>query len=183
MENISVAKKSRHISTKKSLVALNRRRVNGRFVSDDPEAAERKKQEKDASRIKDNGFNETDVISPEDHAYFGKDSKKFFEIALEKAPTWYEALKYAKELKPIQHPALQSIQAKTETIITKKILRCEWFDDSQLINISDNKNSTIEQKVKIESVIEQSKIDGTDNSIELQTEQDTNGSPQELKTV
>ncbi len=121
-------------SQKKSEVALTKKRVNGRFVSKDPKALEKKKEELERNRIALEGFNDQDRITEEDREYFGTDSLLFLERALAKAPTWYEALKYAKELVSRQHPTLQSIQSKSESTVTR-VLRWDWEEDPSAIEM------------------------------------------------
>ena len=126
-------------SKAKSEVAAKKKRVGGKFVSADPKALEKKKEELERTRIALEGFNDQDRISEEDRAMFGTDSLLFLERALQKAPTWYEGLKYAKELKPIQHPTLQSIQSKQEVEVTTRVLRWDWETDPTLIEAEEVK--------------------------------------------
>lgn len=123
----------RRPSKAKSDVALKKKRIGGKFVPADPEAAKKKKEELDRLRIASEGFNETDLITDEDREYFGSDSKMFFERALQKAPTWYEALKYAKELKPLQHASLQSLEVKQEVEIKDARVLWMWGDAQEVI--------------------------------------------------
>lgn len=118
------------ISKAKADVAAKKPRVGGRFVAKDPEAAAKKKEAKelairdaDTKRIAENGFTSADIISEEDRAKFGDDSLEFLKVALSKAPTWYEGLKYAKELISRQYPTLQSVESKQKVEVTTKILR------------------------------------------------------------
>lgn len=83
----------------------------------------------------------TDKIADEDREYFGTDSKKFLERALFKAKTWEQGLKYAKELRMMQHPSLQSVQTRTDTTHT---LTLRW---SRPDEIASNEKSLIELSV------------------------------------
>ncbi len=133
MSDSKATRQKRIPSQKKSEIASKKIRVNGKFVSADPEAAARKKEELERIRIATEGPSSTDVIPAEAREEFGTDSKKFFEVALKYAPTWYEALKYAKELKPLQHAALSSIEVNQQVEVTHKVLRWQWGEETPLI--------------------------------------------------
>jgi hypothetical protein len=133
MSDSKATRQKRIPSQKKSEIASKKIRVNGKFVSADPEAAARKKEELERIRIATEGPTSTDVIPAEAREEFGTDSKKFFEVALKYAPTWYEALKYAKELKPLQHAALSSIEVNQQVEVTHKVLRWQWGEETSLI--------------------------------------------------
>lgn len=83
----------------------------------------------------------TDKITDEDREYYGTDSKKFLERALLRAKTFEEGLKYAKELRMMQHPSLQSVQTRTDTTHT---LTLRW---SRPDEIASNEKSLIELSV------------------------------------
>ena len=94
----------RQPSEAKSKVANTKVRVNGRFVSNKP-----KTDLVHPYAPLETGRAESELtykITEEDRARFGSDSKAFFEWALTKASTRYEAAKYAKELMRFQYPAL-----------------------------------------------------------------------------
>lgn len=122
-------------SKAKSDVARARERVGGRFVPKDPEEAARKKLEATETRIKTEGFNANDEISEEDRETFKTDALEFFKLGLYRAPTWYEGLKYAKEILKYQYPTLSSIDNNTTVTVTQKVLSWQWGheDESQLI--------------------------------------------------
>lgn len=75
------------------------------------------------------GSNTSDKINEEDRTYYGTDSRKFLERALLKAKTWEEGLKFAKELRMLQHPSLQSVQTRTESAHT---LTLRWSRPDEL---------------------------------------------------
>lgn len=89
------------------------------------------------------GTTTTDRISEDDRAYFGNDSRKFLERALAKAKTWEEGLKFAKELRMLQHPSLQSVQTKTDTAHT---ITLRW---SRPDEIPSNEKSMLELSVDV----------------------------------
>jgi hypothetical protein len=106
-------------SEAKSLVAQTKKRVGGRFVSEDGRAKKstnQKKVEKEDSYI----------ITDEDRARFGNDSKAFFEWALTKAATRYEASKYAKELMRFQYPTLSSMDVRQEIEVVDAKVMWMW---------------------------------------------------------
>jgi len=84
----------------------------------------------------------TDNVRDEDREYFGTDSRKFLERALLRAKTWEEGLKYAKELRMLQHPSLQSVQTRAETAHT---LTLRWSRPDEL---ASNEKSMIELSVE-----------------------------------
>lgn len=84
------------------------------------------------------GTTTTDNITDEDREYYGTDSRKFLERALRKARTWEEGLKYAKELRMLQHPSLQSVQTQTDTTHT---ITLRW---SRPDEIPSNEKSMLE---------------------------------------
>lgn len=133
MPDSKATKLKRKPSEKKSKIATQKPRVGGRFVVADPVEAEKRRKEKEELELLKQAIEASGVITDEDRAYIGTDSAKFFERAMERAPTFYEGAKYAKELKPIQHPALQSIQSKQEVEVTTRVLRWSWEDDPTLI--------------------------------------------------
>lgn len=117
-------------SEAKSEYAIARPRVGGRFVSTkDPEAglldAEIKLAKKMPVIKKEDVIVDNRAISDKDKEYIGTDSRKFFEVALANSRTWYEGAKYAKELKPLQHPSLQSTQVKAD-IVTEIVVKWDW---------------------------------------------------------
>jgi hypothetical protein len=126
-----------HLDTKpskaKSEVARTRERVGGRFVPKDPEAAFQKKLEATELRIKTEGFSEDDKISEEDRETFKTDALKFFELGLYRSPTWYEGLKYAKEILKYQYPSLSTIENNTNVTVTQKVLSWQWGNEDQQI--------------------------------------------------
>lgn len=89
------------------------------------------------------GTTTTDRISEDDRVYFGNDSRKFLERALAKAKTWEEGLKFAKELRMLQHPSLQSVQTKTDTAHT---ITLRW---SRPDEIPSNEKSMLELSVDV----------------------------------
>ncbi len=103
-------------SEAKSKVAHTRPRVNGRFVGTKTKTAKKE------AKVREEEYQ----ITQEDREKFGSDSKAFFEWALTKAATRYEAAKYAKELMRFQYPALQSTEINQEIDITTKVYRWEW---------------------------------------------------------
>lgn len=128
-------------STAKSIYAQNRPRVGGKFVKvhTDPlddgtsQTDEAPKQQKRRGRppknptiSKDDLMYDTRVIPEGVRDYIGSDSRKFFEMALVASRTWSEGYKYAKELKPLQHPSLSAQQIKQEVEYTQKILTWAW---------------------------------------------------------
>lgn len=131
-------------SVAKSLYAQSRPRVGGKFVKvhADPEDSEsqptklskqpkrRGRPPKNPTISKDDLLYDTRVIPESVRDYIGSDSRKFFEMALVASRTWSEGYKYAKELKPLQHPSLSAQQIKQEVEVTKKILTWAW-EDSQ----------------------------------------------------
>lgn len=129
-------------SLAKSLVAQAKPRVGGRFVSlKQDETAEvketkpKKRKVKEENITKEDLIYDTRVISDEDKEVIGDDSRKFFEMALLRSRTWSEGYKYAKELKPLQHPSLQSTTVKAEIEVTKKVLTWEWDGDDAVIEV------------------------------------------------
>ena len=98
------------------------------------------------------GTTSTDRISEDDRIYFGNDSRKFLERALAKAKTWEEGLKFAKELRMLQHPSLQSVQTKTDTAHT---ITLRW---SRPEEIPSNEKSVLE--LSVDGVIEEALPDG-----------------------
>jgi hypothetical protein len=98
------------------------------FMADDtpvkkPKGFQKGKSGNPNGRPKGTGKNQVKInlqpeIQDEDRDYFGYDSKKFLERALLRASTWEEGLKYAKELRMLQHPSLQSVQTKSDTTHT-----------------------------------------------------------------
>lgn len=62
-------------------------------------------------------------IRDEDREWIGGDSRRFLERALLRAETWEEGLKYAKELRAMQHPTLSAIATKAEQV---DVLELRW---------------------------------------------------------
>lgn len=87
------------------------------------------------------GIPSVDKIQDSDRDYYGTDSRKFLERALFRAKTWEEGLKYAKELRMLQHPSLQSVQTKTDSIHT---ITLRWSRPDEL---ASNEKSMIELSV------------------------------------
>ena len=116
-------------SEAKAKVAADRPRVNGRFVSTDPEKADKLKRQAEDIELAIAGSDSPDAISEEDREYFGTDSQKFFEVALKNAKTYFDGYKYAKELKNLQHPSLSAVQSKQEVEVTTRVLRWDWEAD------------------------------------------------------
>ncbi len=83
----------------------------------------------------------SDKINDDDREYYGTDSRKFLERALLRAKNWEEGLKYAKELRLLQHPSLQSIQTKTDTVHTVTL---RWSRPDEL---ASNEKGLIELSV------------------------------------
>jgi hypothetical protein len=71
----------------------------------------------------------SELIKDEDREYFGTDSKRFFERALLNAVTWEEGVKYAKELRNLQHPSLSAVQNKNENV---NAIELRWSRPSEL---------------------------------------------------
>lgn len=82
-----------------------------------------------------------DEITNDDRDYFGTDSKRFFERALLKSKTWEEGVKYAKELRTLQHPSLSAVQSKTENVTA---IELRWSRPSEIRSneLSDEMKST-----------------------------------------
>lgn len=124
-------KKLKKPSQAKSEVAYKRERVNGRFVSLHPKQENIGEPNSPIQSAQPQGQDTTIVNAPEelyeitdvDRARFGSDSKAFFEWALTKALTRYEAAKYAKELMRFQYPTLQSTDSEAKDQVTTKIYR------------------------------------------------------------
>lgn len=74
-------------------------------------------------------FKPSDEISDEDREYFQTDSKRFFERALLNSKTWEEGVKYAKELRNLQHPSLSAVQSRSENITA---IELRWSRPSEL---------------------------------------------------
>lgn len=87
------------------------------------------------------GTIKSDNINDDDRDYYGTDSRKFLERALLRAKTWEEGLKYAKELRMLQHPSLQSVQTKTDTVHT---ITLRWSRPEEL---PSNEKNLIELSV------------------------------------
>ena len=83
----------------------------------------------------------SDKITDEDREYYGLDSKKFLERALLRAKTWEEGLKYARELRAMQHASLQAIQTRSDTTHT---ITLRWSKPEEL---PSNEKSLIELSV------------------------------------
>ncbi len=94
----------------------------------------------------------SDKINDEDREYYGTDSRKFLERALLRAKSFEEGLKYAKELRLLQHPSLQSIQTRTDTTHT---LTLRWSRPDEL---ASNEKSMLELSVDA-PVLELSDLD------------------------
>ena len=141
---MAVSKKDRlkRVPSKvKSDIANTKPRVGGKFVSADPEKAAKAIREKEEQELIERMIKESDMITDEDREYIGTDSAKFFERAMQRSLTYYEGAKYAKELKPIQHPSLQSIQSKVDLEVTEKVLRWQW--DAPLIESEQDETKAI----------------------------------------
>ena len=83
----------------------------------------------------------SDKVQDDDRAYYGTDSRKFLERALLRAKTWEEGLKYAKELRMLQHPSLQSVQTRADNVHT---ITLRWSTPTEL---PSNEKSMIELSV------------------------------------
>ncbi len=121
---MTAPKDKKIISEAKSRVAQEKVRVNGRFVSKDgrTKSAKEKVQTEEVYKI-----------TEEDREAFGADSKAFFEWALTKAATRYEAAKYAKELMRFQYPTLSSQEVKQEIEVTKSQVKWIWGDANEVV--------------------------------------------------
>lgn len=64
------------------------------------------------------GAAKSHTINDEDREFYGTDSRLFLERALARATTFEEGLKYAKELRMLQHPSLQSVQTQVDNYHT-----------------------------------------------------------------
>lgn len=125
---------------KKSIEATAKPRSGGRFISPDPMVNKLKEERKELLTKVDNAA----FITEEDRAYFGTDSMKYYERALQSAPTWQEGHIYAKELKNLQHAALSAQQITQEVVVTQKTLKWQWDaleDDSVDIGYLEVKDS------------------------------------------
>lgn len=109
----------------KTIEALERPRIGGRFVSKNPEVRKAKEAREEILRDIDRSA----FISDEDREYIGSDSKRFFERAMQNASTWVEGMLFAKELKPLQHASLSAQQITQEVVVTKKILKWSWDEE------------------------------------------------------
>lgn len=83
----------------------------------------------------------SDKINEDDRDYYGTDSRKFLERALLRAKNWEEGLKYAKELRMLQHPSLQSVQTRNDNVHT---LTLRW---SRPDEIASNEKTVLELSV------------------------------------
>ena len=83
----------------------------------------------------------SDKITDEDRDYYGNDSRKFLERALLRAKTWEEGLKYARELRALQHASLQTVQTKLDKTHT---ITLRWSTPNEL---SSNEQLVIEGTV------------------------------------
>lgn len=83
----------------------------------------------------------SDKINEEDREYYVTDSRKFLERALLRAKTWEEGLKYAKELRMLQHPSLQSVQTRADNTHT---ITLRWSRPDEL---ASNEKSMLELSV------------------------------------
>ena len=157
----------------KSEVAVRKvRGPDGKFLPSDPVQAEKKvKAIEEVQRLQAQ-LDEAKQISEEDREYIGNDSRKFFEKALERASTWYDGYKYAKELKPIQHPSLSSVEANVKQQVTHKVLKWAWDELD-----SNGQLKTIESLPPI-TVIEVDHVHSGDTDT-IQAQPDTGGHPQE----
>jgi hypothetical protein len=131
-------------SEAKAKVASERPRVGGRFVSLDPEKADKLKKQAEDIELALAGSENPDVITEEARAYFGTDSQKFFELALQNSTTWFDGYKYAKELKNLQHPTLSAVQSKQEVEVTTRRLVWDWESDPTVIAASFADDAVIE---------------------------------------
>lgn len=130
------SKKIRIPSEAKSEVAVRKvRGPDGKFIPADPIQQAKKLDALKEVEVLNAKLSDETRIPDEDKDYIGNDSRKFFEKALERAPTWYEGYKYAKELKAIQHPSLQAIQANIKAEITTKVLKWEWDEEPLTITV------------------------------------------------
>lgn len=110
----------------------------------------------------------TNSIADEDKAYYGSDSRKFLERALLKAKTWEEGLKYAKELRMLQHPSLQSVATTTDTVHT---ITLRW---SRPDEIASNEKRLIE----VEHIVDESiNFQGKKDDQGLQAQEVNKASP------
>ena len=119
----------------KSEIASKRERVNGRFVSANPESTDKKNSKVDKPAV------ETEyIITEEDRLVFGNDSKAFFEWALTKAATRYEAAKYAKELMRFQYPSLQAVEVKQDVEIKDARVQWIWGEAQEVLQIQQQES-------------------------------------------
>lgn len=86
-----------------------------------------------------------DEITNDDRDYFGTDSKRFFERALLRSKTWEEGVRYAKELRTLQHPSLSAVQSKTENVTA---IELRWSRPSEIRSneLPERTTVTIEHK-------------------------------------
>lgn len=149
----------------RTVEALNRPRVGGRFVSLNPEVNKAKEARNEMIKTIDkSGF-----ISDEDREFIGTDSRKFFERAMQNAQTWVEGMIFAKELKPLQHASLSSQQITQEVVVTQKVLKWQWDEPQAIIDVEP-----------IERL--ENNDDGSDRS-PLQADAFTSENTQELEKV
>lgn len=66
-------------------------------------------------------------ISKEDSEWINGDSRRFLERALLRAETWEEGLRYAKELRALQHPTLSAIASREEKV---GVIELRWTTPS-----------------------------------------------------
>lgn len=178
----------REVSQAKALIAQSKPRIGGRFVStkdlnkeDDSEnketsteeangketSAKRKRSQKQKEISKDELLYDTRVISEEDKEVIGDDSRKFFEMALLRSRTWSEGYKYARELKPLQHPSLQATQSKVEVEVTQKVLTWEWEGttiESEAIEANKEEPTAAQKKLETQQVLDQVMRDRDDQA-------------------
>jgi hypothetical protein len=146
-------------SEAKSKVASTKPRIGGRFVSADGRTKSAK------AKVE---TEETYKITEEDRLSFGSDSKAFFEWALTKAATRYEAAKYAKELMRFQYPALQSMEIQQEVTVNEAKVKWIWGEAGDVIeSISDVKEITTDHG-RVPDTLQAEQSPGTDTQ-ELET--------------
>lgn len=142
-------------SIAKSLVAMTKPRIGGRFISakdegadpdseDTPKKKVRKKKDKEIT--KDDLIYDTRLLTEEEKEYIGDDALKFYEIALKRARTPAEGHRYASVLVKYQHPSLSAIASKQEIEVTHKVLAWEWDGKGEVIDFDPTSTTDTEKE-------------------------------------
>jgi hypothetical protein len=105
-------------------------------------------------------------ITEADRDYFGTDSRKFLERALLNAETWEEGLKYAKELRALQHASLQAVQTKIDKTHT---ITLRWSNPDEIKSneqVHEEKNKKIIEASIVEELDEGDNLHDNKEEIE-----------------